>query len=737
VAISFATASDWLVRTTGLLDCKNGPATVMMWVKQDAHGAGYKTHWIQLDSPGTYQDYIWLGERLGADEIKEEQSNAGVIVDTPFVARAPDVWFHHTLVRTSISGTVWYINGLVFATNVENMTGTTLAEEYIGNDTLSDGGVTVAYAREWDAILTSTEIQTEMQSATVMKTANLWADWSFDADINDASGNGRNWTQVGSGTFVDPPEFPTNNTQANALALTGSDSLTPDFADGFIAWYSYIPSSVTEDVLSFFCIATLSDTITSRTFGPAQAAYPSSGSIAGENKPIQIPLLDGTTVYIRVFLADNLTAPATLTTRRGPNNDTPIGTILINDDTDGFPLAMLSETTGLPLRFMNPFPIGEMVAVLNDGTILLEDSPSLLLRLFDPDLNIIGSVAYPWGAGDVGALNSDRETTFYASKFGGTVAYQMDITGTVTDTFTVAAAISLMCPNRDNTILYYVQAGVNQAIRCWDLVNDVALPNLVAGVANHFAIKNMLVLADDTILVGYGKSSATTDYFVRHYSAAGATLNTYVLSDTTEKINWIQLGINDDSSSFLIWSFPTVDVTSRFTYITVSDGSVLSETPIVPIYEGGVYQPPAALVPDSYFGHSKSCPVWVLAVAQAPPENVTVREYLIRRERWFPVVSQEQRRLFFHKLQLYFESGTGINDGQGSNPLVELDWSDDGGHTWSNLHLLESGPMGQYKRRIIQRMMGQSRERIYRVAVSDPVQWSLIDAFFDLTQGTS
>jgi len=109
----------------------------------------------------------------------------------------------------------------------------------------------------------------------------------------------------------------------------------------------------------------------------------------------------------------------------------------------------------------------------------------------------------------------------------------------------------------------------------------------------------------------------------------------------------------------------------------------------------------------------------------------------IRRERWFPVVSQEQHRLFFHKLQLYFESGTGINDGQGSNPLVELDWSDDGGHTWSHLHLLESGPMGQYKRRIIQRMMGQSRERIYRVAVSDPVQWSLIDSFFDITEGTS
>jgi hypothetical protein len=115
----------------------------------------------------------------------------------------------------------------------------------------------------------------------------------------------------------------------------------------------------------------------------------------------------------------------------------------------------------------------------------------------------------------------------------------------------------------------------------------------------------------------------------------------------------------------------------------------------------------------------------------------TVREYLVRRERWFPVISQEQQRLFFQKLQVDLQAGNGLTTGQGSAPLMEIDWSDDGGFTWSNIRFTPSGPLGQYQRRVIERMLGQSRSRVFRLAVSDPVQWIVVDGYMDLIAGSN
>ncbi len=109
----------------------------------------------------------------------------------------------------------------------------------------------------------------------------------------------------------------------------------------------------------------------------------------------------------------------------------------------------------------------------------------------------------------------------------------------------------------------------------------------------------------------------------------------------------------------------------------------------------------------------------------------------IRRERWFPVLNQEQMRMFFSYLQIDLQAGNGITVGQGSNPILELDWSDDGGWTWSNLHLIETGKLGEYNRRAIARRLGTSRQRVFRIAVTDPVQWVILDGYMKMTMGTS
>lgn len=73
----------------------------------------------------------------------------------------------------------------------------------------------------------------------------------------------------------------------------------------------------------------------------------------------------------------------------------------------------------------------------------------------------------------------------------------------------------------------------------------------------------------------------------------------------------------------------------------------------------------------------------------------------------------------------------------GVDPKAMLQWSDDGGHTWSNEHWVSIGKIGEYKRRAIWRRLGSSRDRIYKVTISDPVKVVMLGAYLEATSGTS
>ena len=70
-----------------------------------------------------------------------------------------------------------------------------------------------------------------------------------------------------------------------------------------------------------------------------------------------------------------------------------------------------------------------------------------------------------------------------------------------------------------------------------------------------------------------------------------------------------------------------------------------------------------------------------------------------------------------------------------TDPQAMLEWSDDGGHTWSNEHWVSIGKIGEYKNRAIWRRLGRSRERIFRVTITDPVKRVIIGAHLDATAG--
>lgn len=103
-----------------------------------------------------------------------------------------------------------------------------------------------------------------------------------------------------------------------------------------------------------------------------------------------------------------------------------------------------------------------------------------------------------------------------------------------------------------------------------------------------------------------------------------------------------------------------------------------------------------------------------------------------------PPIHNDRKRLFFPRFELDVESGVGLVTGQGSDPQVMLDYSDNGGRTYSDRQMWRSmGQAGAYHQRLRWLRMGQSRNRIYRIQISDPVRRTIISASADVRPGLS
>ena len=87
----------------------------------------------------------------------------------------------------------------------------------------------------------------------------------------------------------------------------------------------------------------------------------------------------------------------------------------------------------------------------------------------------------------------------------------------------------------------------------------------------------------------------------------------------------------------------------------------------------------------------------------------------ILRERVTPVINPQSARLTFDALELVMQTGQQLD----AKPLIRLDWSDDGGRTWSKDRQVDFGGIGEFNKRIVFNRLGQSRKRVFRLRISD------------------
>lgn len=104
----------------------------------------------------------------------------------------------------------------------------------------------------------------------------------------------------------------------------------------------------------------------------------------------------------------------------------------------------------------------------------------------------------------------------------------------------------------------------------------------------------------------------------------------------------------------------------------------------------------------------------------------------LERKIVFPSVYADGARVFHSQLDLMFRTG---DVSPGTSPTILLEYSDDGGSTWNSLPDRDMGETGEYRKIIRWNRLGYSRDRCYRLTVTDDCPFHLIDSALQALPG--
>ncbi len=117
-----------------------------------------------------------------------------------------------------------------------------------------------------------------------------------------------------------------------------------------------------------------------------------------------------------------------------------------------------------------------------------------------------------------------------------------------------------------------------------------------------------------------------------------------------------------------------------------------------------------------------------------PDSHLDVDSRPLVCERTAPALVGELELIFYASLELDIQVGVGLVSGQGESPRVMLQYSNDGGNTWSVELWRSLGKLGEYLTRVRWEALGSARRRVFRVRISDPVKIGIVGAYLTLGQ---
>lgn len=103
----------------------------------------------------------------------------------------------------------------------------------------------------------------------------------------------------------------------------------------------------------------------------------------------------------------------------------------------------------------------------------------------------------------------------------------------------------------------------------------------------------------------------------------------------------------------------------------------------------------------------------------------------IKRQRTYTHLLDELNLIRYSKLDIGFETGVGLQSGQGVNPTVSLRISKDGARTWSNYYTTSIGAVGVYGQQVTFRRLGIQQQCTFEISISDPVKIAITGSYLN------
>jgi len=197
---------------------------------------------------------------------------------------------------------------------------------------------------------------------------------------------------------------------------------------------------------------------------------------------------------------------------------------------------------------------------------------------------------------------------------------------------------------------------------------------------------------------------------------------------TSDAVGWTY---QENGHSFWVLYFPTPSETWAYdvstglwherSFFVTANGSTIADRAMCHTEAfAGVH-----LVGDWASGN-----VYLLSSSYYDDAGATIRGF--RRS---PTVSKDNRWIYFQQIEFIMQTGVGgwaaDDPTHTAPPQIMLRWSNDGGKTWSNTYYLSLGYLGEYEKRVIKRMLGRGRKRIFEVSWTDPVPIQFNDAILE------
>lgn len=312
-----------------------------------------------------------------------------------------------------------------------------------------------------------------------------------------------------------------------------------------------------------------------------------------------------------------------------PAATVPAGTLVVSNDSSGFPTVFIDRITGA-VSWVKGWPAFEMAELLPDGILAItaeriEDDAADRIEIYSDQLELLYTITgspFPSLFNAISPISSNRTDRFYLllnSSPASSIIYSFGTDGVLDATswdITSGLAVGADTPSGlaisdDEEVAYYLYKTFSGSrglrIGRWDLINDIALSQLIVPNVPNETVGRDLLLIDGFLYATLKGAGGNTDNYVRKYDVSTGVLTDFY-GPFTSAATSPRLTRDSTNGQIVMMYWPdgaSEGDSAYFITIQLSDmtavGSPVTTELKLPSETG-----------DPQYGPSQSCPIIVL-----------------------------------------------------------------------------------------------------------------------------